>query len=81
MLPDISIPVVTPVVTANAVWLMNAQHSEPGSPEDGKWSTGDTFRITVAMLDYYDWIQKNPIFVNNHPKVTPIYQLKFPPLG
>jgi hypothetical protein len=50
------------VITANAVWLMDAQHNEPGSPEDGKWADGDTYRITVGLLDFYTRIRDNAVF-------------------
>jgi len=59
----VSIPEVSlPTVTANAMWLLDAQYSEPGSIEDGKWTYGDTFRITAALLDYYKKILGDPIF-------------------
>jgi hypothetical protein len=59
----VSIPEASmPAVTTNAIWLMEAQYSEPGSVEDGKWSYGDTFRITAALLDYYAKIRDNALF-------------------
>ncbi len=51
-----------PLITANAQWLMDAQHEEPNSVEDGKWESGDTFRTTLALLRYYTKIKMDPSF-------------------
>jgi hypothetical protein len=50
-----------PMLTANATWLIKAQTNKPGSIEDGKWST-DHFRITLALMNYYDRIRQSPLF-------------------
>jgi len=51
-----------PLLTANAQWLMNAQHEQRDSIEDGKWESGDTFRTTFALLGYYSKIKVDPSF-------------------
>jgi hypothetical protein len=57
-LGDVSLP----FATANARWLIDAQHLEPKSIEDGKWEGGDTFRITLALTEYYKRIKTSPLF-------------------
>jgi hypothetical protein len=54
--------VALPFVKANASWLIDAQHREPGSIEDGKWVYGDSFRITLALLEYYTLIKSSALF-------------------
>ncbi len=51
-----------PLLASNARWLMRSQVREPGSVEDGKWSNGDTGRITLSLLKFYRVIRHSPLF-------------------
>jgi hypothetical protein len=47
--------VALPLITPYAQLLMAAQTDQPGNVEDGNWHRGDTFRITLALIEY--WIK------------------------
>jgi hypothetical protein len=49
-------------LTANAIWLMRAQHKEDTSIEDGKWAFGDPFRISLGLIQFYRKISENSAF-------------------
>ena len=51
-----------PFITANARYLIDAQYRDESSKEDGKWSHGDTLRITRALLHYYERIRGSALF-------------------
>jgi Squalene-hopene cyclase C-terminal domain/Prenyltransferase and squalene oxidase repeat len=46
-----------PALTINMQWIINLQDSS------GSWMYGDTFRITFAMINFYNTIINSPLFV------------------
>ena len=46
-----------PLIAPYAHLLVAAQFDRVGSPEDGMWKLGDTFRITLALIQY--WVKIN----------------------
>ena len=53
-----------PLLTANASWLIRMQHNAPGSLEDGKWAGGETERIALSLLHFYEAIKASPLFAS-----------------
>lgn len=49
--------VTLPQIATYAQLLMAAQINKPGSPEDGMWEKGDTFRTTLALIRYWTKIK------------------------
>jgi len=43
---------------------MKAQYDNLGSVEDGMWKAGDTFRITHALIEYYNRIKTDLLFAS-----------------
>jgi hypothetical protein len=66
--------VFLPFVSVNALWLIKAQHAAPGDIEDGKWAGGDTFRIALGLIRYYQKIIVSPLFQPIPPPV--IYPIR-----
>lgn len=49
--------VTLPQIATYAQLLIAAQIDKPGSPEDGMWEKGDTFRTTLALIRYWTKIK------------------------